>query len=166
MPAPRPKRQREKDLETTAHMYLRGAYQSEIAAVIGVTQATISNDIRELLKRWREAQIKDIDILRAREIERLNEVESAAWAEYKRSQQDRVVLVKETKSGKGESEPGKRAQETREGQCGDSRYLAIIKDCVAQRRAIFGLDAPTKVDTTIHDAVIRVVYEEQHSEGV
>jgi hypothetical protein len=44
-----------------------------------------------------------------------------------------------------------RTQKRIEEQCGDPRYLEQIHKCIASRRALLGLDAPTKISPTSPD---------------
>ena len=111
----------------------------EIARHIGVTQPTISLDLREIQKQWRDSAIRDFDVLRERELKKIERVEREAWAAWERSRkpaQSAVVNV----DGRGQKTQKKLTE-----QCGDPRYLDQIQKCIAGRRALLGLDAPTRI---------------------
>ena len=58
-----------------AQLYLNKVEQTDIAAKLGVTQATISNDIKALNKEWLESAISDICQIKARELAELDFME-------------------------------------------------------------------------------------------
>ena len=148
--------QREKDLERTAELYLRGVYQSVIAAELGVTQGTVSNDLKALYKRWQASALVDIDEAKSRELARIDELERTYWTEWEASKQDRTATT--TKAVMlGESEDTKRKEATvrKEQHLGDPRYLAGVQWCINKRAEIIGLNAPTKVGGVGKDGAIK-----------
>ena len=58
-----------------AQLYLNKVEQTDIAAKLGVTQATISNDIKALNKEWLESAVSDICQIKARELAELDFME-------------------------------------------------------------------------------------------
>jgi len=106
---------------------------------MGLTQPTISQDLSCIRAQWRESTIRDFDAARDLELQKLDRVEREAWAAWERSQQ----VQESTRVTQDAS--GKRAQKTVEHPVGDPRYLEQIQKCIAARRALLGLDAPTRI---------------------
>jgi hypothetical protein len=101
--------------------------------------------LRAIQKQWRESAIRDFDVLRERELQKLDRVEREAWEAWEQSKkpaQSAVINIH------GNSQ---RTQKRVEEQCGDPRYLDQVHKCVASRRALLGLDAPTKISPTSPD---------------
>ena len=65
-----------------------------------------------------------------------------AWERSKKPAQSAVIHIDGDRQ---------RTQKKVEEQCGDPRYLDQIQKCVASRRALLGLDAPTKISPTSPD---------------
>jgi len=130
---------------TVADLYVQGWMQSEIAGQIGVSQPTVSMDIKAIQKQWRESAIRDFDILRERELQKLDRFEREAWEAWNRSQnavQETLVNI----NGSEQKSVRKVADQT-----GDPRFLEQIHKCIASRRALLGLDAPTRIAPTSPD---------------
>jgi predicted transcriptional regulator len=130
---------------TVADLYVQGWMQSEIAGQIGVSQPTVSMDIKAIQKEWRESEVRDFDILRERELQKLDRLEREAWEAWERSQKP----VQETLFNTNGSEQ-KSVKKLGE-QTGDPRFLEQIHKCIASRRALLGLDAPTRIAPTSPD---------------
>ena len=125
--------------ETVADLYTQGWSQMEIARHIGVTQPTVSTDLKAIQKQWRESAIRDFDVLRERELKKLDRLEREAWAAWERSQKPAQSAVINVGGG------GQKTQKRVAEQVGDPRYLEQVQKCIAARRALLGLDAPTRI---------------------
>ena len=125
--------------QQVAELYLRSWTQTTIAQRLGVTQPTVCEDLKRIRQQWRDSAIRDFDAAREEELQKLDLLEREAWAAWERSQQvqesPRVV----------QDGSGKRAQKTVEHPVGDLRYLEQVQKCIAARRALLGLDAPTRI---------------------
>jgi hypothetical protein len=131
--------------EQVADLYVQGWRQVAIARHLGVSQPTISQDLRAIQRQWRESAIRDFDVLRERELQKLDRLEREAWDAWERSKkpaQSAVINIS------GDSQ---RTQKRVEEQIGDPRYLEQVQKCIAARRALLGLDAPTKISPTSPD---------------
>lgn len=137
---------REAHLEETARRYLRGEGQAEIARTLGVTQQTVSNDLKELQRRWREAALADIGDWKAEQLARIDALEREYWEAWERSKQP--VRVQTTRLVTGEagsrSEGGMREEEV----VGDPRFLSGVQWCISERIRVLGLAAPVRQDLT------------------
>lgn len=146
-----PGRTRSQDVRIThrrqeiADLYLQGWAQTAIAKQVGVAQSTVSTDIAAIYEEWRESTIRDFDVMREVELRKLNRVEKEAWAAWERSQNPAQAAVVSTDGSE------QRTQKTVKEQIGDPRYLDQILKCITSRRALLGLDAPTRVAPTSPD---------------
>ena len=137
--ARRPKFQREKDLLSIEKRYLRGERQHQIAVGLGVSQVTVSNDLRELQKRWRAETVRDLDDAKAQELAKVDELEREYWDAWQNSCEDAETIRQEASEKKVD-----KVIKTAKGQAGDPRFLAGVQWCIEKRCKILGLDAPDK----------------------
>ena len=126
-----------------------------IAREVGVSEATVTRELRSLSEEWKEAAKEDIEAIKARELRKLDRIESEATKAWERSLQDynrKVVSERPGKEAKDEKAKGRGKDRTASietgSQNGDPRFLRIILDCQERRAKILGSDAPTKVAPT------------------
>ena len=136
--------QREKDLERTAELYLRGVYQTDIAAQLGVTQQTVSKDIKALQTRWQESALTNIDEMKSRELARIDELERTYWAEWEASKEERSSTTTKAVEHIGNKSQRNEATIRKEERLGDPAYLRGVQWCIERRCAIVGIDAPKR----------------------
>ena len=97
--------QREKDLEKTSELYLKGHSQYEIARVIGVSRTQITYDIADLQKRWLERSMMNIDERKAEELAKVDRLEAEYWKGWEDSRRPtKASTAQVTTAGK---HPGK-----------------------------------------------------------
>jgi len=130
-------------------MYLKGMYQSEIAASLDVSQPTISRDITALQKEWKESALVDFNEAKAEELAKVDKLEREYWDAWERSCEDAETIRQEG----GPPAEGKVAKpdkivKTAKGQAGDPRFLQGIQWCINKRCEIMGIDAPKRTDFT------------------
>ena len=130
---------------TVADLYIQGWRQVDISSHLGVAQATISTDLKTIQTQWRESAIRDFDILRERELQKLDRLEREAWDAWERSKKPSQSAVMTTDGH------DQRTQKTVKDQVGDPRFLEQVHKCIASRRALMGLDAPTRIAPTSPD---------------
>ena len=131
--------------EQVADSYIQGKTQAEIARDLGVSQPTVSTDLKAIQTQWRASAIRDFDLLRERELQKLDRLEREAWAAWERSQKASQQTVVSTTGDE------QRTQDTVKEQYGDPRFLETVHKCIASRRALLGLDAPTRIAPTSPD---------------
>lgn len=126
--------------QKVSELALKSLSQAEIAAQLGVTQPTVSNDLKQVRELWRDSGIRDFELGVAMALRRLDLVEREAWEAWERSQKpaQSAVIV-----GEGVSQP---ARKTLRNQNGDPRYLALVLRCEEARRALLALDAPRRTE--------------------
>ena len=136
--AARSKIQREKDLVETERRYIRGETQAVIAADIGVSQRTISSDIKEIMKRWRKDTAFDLDDMKNRELVKINNLEMTYWEAWQQSCEDAETLTART------TPRGAEKTKQLKGQSGNPSFLSGVQWCINKRCEILGINAPVK----------------------
>jgi hypothetical protein len=145
-----------------AEMYLRGKSQFEIAQKLGCDRTTISKDLKALRIEWLQSALVDLNEAKARELAKIDHLETTYWTAWARSLRDAVTITREAVTGKereiaavvlsAQTDDGNtveaimREVEKREGQSGNPAFLAGIQWCINKRCEILGLDAPKKQD--------------------
>ena len=139
-----------RDRRVLADLYLQGWTQTAIAAEIGMSQQTVSRDLKALHKQWVEAALMDLNEAKARELAKIDRLEREYWDAWERSCQDsETERVKQRKT-----EDGKEVREgvkVTKGQAGDASFLRGIQWCIERRCKILGIDAPDKHDLRMSD---------------
>ena len=123
-----------------AERYLRGEYQTTIAADLGINQAQVSRDLKAIRQAWLASQIRDFDAAKAQELAKIDHVEAAAWVAWARSTADKETIIREADA----NQKPKKAVRRTEGQAGDATFLRVVLDCIERRCKILGLDAPQR----------------------
>lgn len=129
-----------RDRRRIGDLYLKGWLQADIATEVGVSQPTVSLDLKALHAEWLKSTLIDINEARSRELAKLDQLEREYWKGWLRSCMDaEEEIVKVTID-----EQGIKTEETKKvkGQSGDTKFLDGIQKCVAQRCKILGVEAP------------------------
>jgi hypothetical protein len=120
--------------QQVTELSLQGWSQTSIAAHLGISQSTVSEDMQHVREAWQESAVSMIDEIRARELTKIDLVEREAFAAWFRSQKPAQSAVV---TGDG---TGNLTRKSMKHQTGDPRFLDQINKCIAQRRALIGLD--------------------------
>jgi len=120
--------------QQVTELSLQGWSQTSIAAHLEIAQSTVSEDLQHVRKAWQASAVNMIDEIRSRELTKIDLVEREAWAAWFRSQKPAQSAVV---TGDG---TGKQTRKSMKNQTGDPRFLDQINKCIAQRRALIGLD--------------------------
>lgn len=148
----RTKAQRLADREKIAGLLLKSWTAPMIARELKLSEATVNREKRILVDEWKKAAADDIDAVKAKELQKLDDLEREARAEWERSKLAYQKKVVEDLIGRGgETGRAKKAKIETIEQLGDPRYLTIIQGCMDRRAKILGTDAPTKVAPTTPD---------------
>jgi predicted transcriptional regulator len=139
--------QEERDRREISRLYLKGMYQADIAEKLGLSQPTVSRDIKLLIEEWKVERVYDINEAKARELAKVDNLELEYWDAWRRSQEN---AEKETKKAvqDAKGKPRQEVQKVTEGQVGDPRFLTGVQWCIERRCLILGVDAPKKTDLT------------------
>lgn len=119
--------------QAVATLTLRGWTQSQIAHELAVGQATVSSDLKAVRQEWREAAIHDFDLLSRAELLKLDLIERESWLAWERSQ-------KPQQSAEVAGEHGRPTRKRVRNQYGDPRFLTVINQTIANRRAWLGVE--------------------------
>lgn len=120
-----------------ASRYLRGEYQADIARDLGISQQTVSLDLKAIRAAWLASSIRDYDAAIAQELARIDEVEREYWSAWEKSKQDKEITYQEA-GGDGHK---KKVSLRREGQAGMPAFLDGVLKCIERRCRLLGLDA-------------------------
>lgn len=135
-----------------ARLYLQGVVQAQIAKRLGLSQPTVSNDLKAIRTYWLESAIIDLDKRKSMELAKIDEVERNAWEQWEASKKDAREIERQVT---GEGEGGKlnlgEGKTKLKGQTGNPKYLEIVLSCIDRRAKMFGLDAPIKFAETDSD---------------
>jgi predicted transcriptional regulator len=126
--------------QAVADLYVQGFSQMAIAERLGISQATVSADLKQIRREWRESAIRDFDHAQDRELAKIDRLEREAWEAWERSQRPQQSAVLE---GEGAQQPRRK---TMRSQNGDPRYLDLVHKCIAARCALLGLNAPQRLE--------------------
>jgi len=136
-----------------SELSLKGYSQTAIAKQLGVTQATVSDDLKAIREVWRASKIRDFDLNVSIELERLNLIEREMWEAWERSKKpsQSAALI-----GEGVTQP---ARKTLKNQNGDPRYLTLALHCHQSRRALLALDPPKRAEATQEEGRKLTLYD-------
>jgi predicted transcriptional regulator len=140
-----------------AEAYLNGKTQAVIAEELGVTQATVSLDLKAIQEEWTRSTLIDFNEQKGAQLAKIDEIERAAWEGWNRSvkaavtkTKERVLAVPPPKDD-DQSAPSRKkgvvplvpvkVTENKKlvGQAGDPRFLERVSWCVEQRSKLLGL---------------------------
>lgn len=157
-----------------ARRYLQGVFQSDIAEEVGVTQSTVSKDIKYIQEQWRSSALIDFNEAKQRELERIDALEEQAWKAWFRSceirkRTDHRVKGIQAKPKEYEvDDKGKLVHKkpkihplevdtktTTFQRDGDPRWLATIQRCIQLRIKLLALDQvmPEDDETALEEFV-------------
>jgi len=142
-----------RDRRKISNKYLQGWIQADIAVELGISQSTVSNDIKAIQKSWLASGLRDFDTAKSRELAKVDRLEREYWEAWYRSREDSEVATSRQsgKIVKYQDGEGKFATEqpaiiikSRKKQVGDPRFLAGIQWCIERRCKMMGFDAPSR----------------------
>lgn len=120
----------------------------DIAEKLGISQGTVSIDIRALHRIWLKSALIDFDEAKARELAKIEALEEIHYDAWIRSREDAETQTQKMMTeGEGEGASSRKEMtKTAKGQVGNPRFLDGLQWCSEQRLKIFGIYAPTKVE--------------------
>jgi predicted transcriptional regulator len=135
--------ERLRDQSAILKLSLKGWQQKDIAFELNMSQAMVSRDMRDVRGDLKRSRLNDMNALFARELAKIDLMETEAWAAWDASKGELITSVTTAEEAKG-----KKAQVKKQQRTGDPRYLETIKWCIAERLRLFGFYAPDKLDLT------------------
>ena len=130
-----------------SEMYLRGVAQFKIAEALGCSTAQVSKDLKKLAEGWQKSCDENMDVIKARELEKINKLEKEYYDAWIRSCEVKTKKSAKKKTGKTSGEE-KEQTLTEEQQIGDPRFLEGVRWCITKREEIFGYGSAKKIDLT------------------
>jgi hypothetical protein len=123
--------------KTVARLYLQQRTQGEIAREVGVTQGTVSRDLKAIQAEWQRERLDDFLQAKLRELARIDQLEREYWQAWERSCQDRErTLQEKTTAPTGDRlKAGTRS----EGRDGNPEFLRGVERCIEMRCRILNL---------------------------
>ena len=138
--------------DKVAGLYLEGKTQWDMAKILGVSQTTICKDLEALHKAWKESPLPKIDEARNKELNRIDKLEATYWEAWESSKKPLEV----TSSEKMDSETGggrKKSSIKREHRDGNPAFLQGIRECIAMRTKMLGVDKPAELPGLVTESV-------------
>jgi hypothetical protein len=132
-----------------ARLYLKQRTQAEISQTVGVSQGTVSRDLKAIQAEWQRQRLDDFAQARLRELARVDQLEREYWQAWERSCQDREQTLQEkTTAPTGDRlKAGTRS----EGRDGNPEFLRGVERCIELRCKITGAFAAVKIAPTTPD---------------
>jgi hypothetical protein len=130
-----------------ADLYLKGWTQEAIAGFFDVTQVTISRDLAESRREWREEATIDVEESIVSALQKLDLIEREAWGAWQRSQTPLTAAVRT----EGGGSKGVTSRSSLKNSHGDPRFLDLVHKCVAQRSLLLGLNAASASGDDMHE---------------
>jgi hypothetical protein len=124
---------------------LRGRTQHQIAASLGISQPAVSKIERRIEERLLADVAYRAERLRARQTLQLRYVYGEALDAWHASKAETVRRRQRRAEASGTS-VGTIAEIVAENQHGDPRYLEIARKALSDLRAVWGVDAPARVE--------------------
>lgn len=114
-------------------------------------QKTISTDIREIKRLWRENITQDMDVHQERELAKLDELERTYWEGWERSRLTSIENRKQRKSipvadSDGVATEDTETTTTQPDRDGNPAFLDGVLRCVTKRCQLLGLDEADMIE--------------------
>lgn len=157
--------QKYNDFRVESKMYLQGHSQEEISEKVGISQAQVSNDLREIREHWKKSALIDFNERIAHELNKIDDLELMYIEGYDRSLKKKesitkkvVPMIRNEETGRLEvTQDGELINQTRqnihrvvveettktETSVGDPRWLDGVAKCIDMRLKIFGVGKTT-----------------------
>lgn len=146
MAAPkRTKTQIRKDRVEVASLYLQGWTQAAIGDKLDLARQQIGYDLKAIQKEWLKSSLVDFNELRARELSKIDNLESTFWDAWSKSLTPKKTETAKNIVGPKEKPIRNEFSAKEEQQVGDKRFLDGVAWCIDRRCKLFGLDAPAQV---------------------
>lgn len=152
-------------------MYLQGFTQTEIGVRLKVGRETVASEIHKIRSEWLSEIVKDYDEIKAKELAKIDHLETVAWEAWERSLKPIETRTKKIQSALMPTEEYKTDPETGEITVIRSREMTAIKEhfeelkreqdgnpafldrvswCIEMRLKIFGILKEEKKEVHTH----------------
>lgn len=153
--------QRQRDLEITAELYLKGWSQTQIANYLEVSQPLISRDLKAIKAGWNAQRLEKYDAYINQELDRLRLLEKEVWDAWERSKTAKEqTLSEQLRSAAVDDDitsgPAKvKVQRRTIEQVGDPKFLEQLLKIHQARARLLGLGDQTTAPKT-QDATLAI----------
>lgn len=144
----RPTGKRLADRAEIASMRARCFSLSQIAEKTGLSVATIKREWRLISAQWKEQIAEDADVVKSRELAKLDALETEANLAWEKSKADYQKRIVEEKPGSTKGTGGRYAKVETGKSNGDPRFLQVLLSIQERRAKLLGTDKPIKVAAT------------------
>lgn len=127
-------------------LYIKGLNQYEIATKVGVSQKTVSYDLKQVRQGWIKDAIMDFDKRQGQELARIDLIELESWDQWEKSKTRTRKRTTTKPIIDDDGKPKILREEWIETLEPDGRWLDRVKGCVQERCKILGLYAPEVMD--------------------
>ena len=110
-----------------ARLNHKGWTQAAIARHLKIPQGTVSRDLAAMHKFWRDFPVHDFENVRLEQLQKIDVIESEAWAAWERSQQSRQ------NAQMTRSKTGEQTRTSLQDQHGDPRVTQMHKRSALMR---------------------------------
>lgn len=128
--------------------------------------ATVQNDIKTILEELQQQRLDNAEYNLQLELERIDETCRELWAQWEKSKEDYVRVMKKRKGiptfGDDGGKPKTTAIETNESfiqGLGNVAYIAEIRQQLQERRKLLGLYAPEKKEFAVELSFANMLVE-------
>jgi predicted transcriptional regulator len=125
-----------------ANLYCEGKGQATIAALLGLSQSTVSRDLAVVREEWQVIRRDVLDGRLAEELAKIDHLERVAWEAWKSSCEDSEVRSVRKVGNKEITEYVRRSR------VGDPRFLERVSWCIDARCRLLGLHAAKSMYVT------------------
>lgn len=130
----------------------QGWTQTRIAQQLGVTQATISRDLKWASQRALADLTAVVEQTKREQVHQLERIADEALQSWERSKANYKSVSKTVKGTRSDGEGTEESTTTKvEERAGDVRYLNTAMGALSDIRKILGADAPIAVDLEVDD---------------
>lgn len=131
--------------EQVAELYCEGYSQRQIAAMTGVSQRQIFDDIEIIKTRWEDAMAQYVMRQKAEQLARINHTIRVCWQSFRLSREAKEST--ETEQTESDGSTTRKARVRKEGTAGNSgnpTWISLIQKAYDQRAELLGLNAPQR----------------------
>ncbi len=143
----------ERDRREIARLYLRGEFQADIGERLGLSQQTVSNDLKVIQEQWRIDRVDDIHEMKNIESAKIDALELTYYDAWERSKEKSKSQTEKRKGSIVEFEGEKKkttipieTQLSVSENVGNPAFLQGVERCVEKRIRLWGLESAKKLE--------------------
>lgn len=160
--------------------YLQGMTLKEVSERLEVEKysaslSTVSKYIKEAIEEWRSANNERLTEYKILELQKINQMENAAWEAWEASKLPQVTKNYKFVPGKTPRSKGKYIEtgKSEKSGTGEPKFLLLVNSCIEKRLEIMAGLVPTEIEafktgaTTITNTTVRrIIFQNNKNTGV